>query len=169
VGAKTHPRYNPAAEDPQDQIAYDVGILEVEQEAPVHFVMAGGAELDRLMAGQRLAYLGFPVESLLGDNVNLAHPIASMQSGIVVAVSDFRYGDSGSAGNWLLRHNLPAAGGASGSPLFDPDGRVVGILSAGNIAGSLAQDSDGKARLVRTPSAALINFAQRVDLIQDIP
>lgn len=169
TGAKTHPRYNPAAKDPHDQIAYDVGILEVEQEAPVHFSLADESMLGRLMAGQRLAYLGFPVESLLGNNVNLSHPIASMQSGIVVAVSDFRYGDSGFAGNRLLRHNLPATGGASGSPMFDPEGRVVAILNAGNIAELHTQSPDGKTTTGRTPSAAQINFAQRVDLLHDIP
>jgi hypothetical protein len=59
----------------------------------------------------------------------------------------------------LIEHSLPSAGGASGSPIFDSRGQVVALLSGGNNIAS----KDG-----RIPNAALVNFAQRADLLRDL-
>ena len=50
----------------------------------------------------------------------------------------------------LLQHDLPATGGASGSPIVGASGRVVALLNAGNL---FMVNGD------RVPNAALINFA----------
>jgi len=170
VGAGIHPRYG------DDPLGYGVGLLRIDGKAPAVFPVASTAELNRLASGYRIAYLGFPSENLFGSNVNVDEPIATMQSGIVTAVSDFALKDSGFAKNQLVRHNLAAVGGASGSPVFNADGKVVAILNAVNVTtqvvtdekGKPILDDEGKPKLRRAPSAAQINFAQRIDLLQDI-
>jgi hypothetical protein len=59
----------------------------------------------------------------------------------------------------LIHHDLPATGGASGSPIVGPNGKVVALLNAGNIF-----MVDGR----RIPNAVLVNFAQRADLVRDM-
>ncbi len=120
-----------------------------------------------LGAGTPVAYIGFPMERLEGGNVNIANPLATMQTGIVTSISDYYLEDRGPAENKLIRHNLPATGGASGSPVFLADGRVVATLNAGNINAVEYTTSSGTSQF-RIPSAAQINFAQRIDILDDI-
>ncbi|WP_221030500.1 trypsin-like serine peptidase [Actomonas aquatica] len=131
----------------------DVGLLLVETEAPKFFPLADDTTLRQLDSGEKLAYLGFPAAGK-GGNVNYDSPIASMQSGIVVAVSDGDYSDAGPSGNTLIRHNIPSFGGASGSPLFNTKGEVVGIHFAG-----LAGEEYVK---------AMINFGCRIDVLKEL-
>lgn len=139
----------------------DIAVLTIRGKHDCYFRIADKGKLGNLKSGVPVAFLGFPMEELRGDNVNIDNPIASMQSGIIVAVSDFEMKDAGKSGNFLLRHNLPATGGASGSPIFDQDGHVLALLYSGNIIGQI--DRSGK--IQRAPSAAMINFGVRVDLI----
>jgi hypothetical protein len=62
---------------------------------------------------------------------------------------------------------MGSAGGASGSPIFNSRGEVVAILSAGNIIGQVSVNA-GKINVIRAPSAAMVNYAQRVDILADI-
>jgi V8-like Glu-specific endopeptidase len=162
VGVGIHPRYG------DTPLGFDVGLLVIEGTAPAVFEVADAAELQKLASGYRVAYLGFPSENLVGGNVKATDPIATMQSGIVTSVSDFELGDSGFERNQLIRHNLAAVGGASGSPVFNAEGKVVAILNAGNVTAQISLGGDGAPKVERAPSAALVNFAQRVDLLKDI-
>lgn len=112
--------------------AYDVGLLIVEGDPPVKFTLASQQKLESLDAGYRVAYLGFPMESLVGGNIDAHYPVATMQSGIITSVTDAWMASAAPAQRILIHHNLPSAGGASGSPVFDTDGEVVGLHSAGN-------------------------------------
>ena len=68
-----------------------------------------------------------------------------------------------------MRHNLPATGGASGSAIFLPTGEVVAALNAGNVLWELVRGDDGQVKAVyRQPNAALVNYAQRVDILYDL-
>ena len=66
------------------------------------------------------------------------------------------------AKNFLLRHNLPATGGASGSPIFNKDGEVVALLFSGNVH---VKFQNGEL-VERTANAAQINFGVRVDMME---
>lgn len=222
--AIAHPRYfdAPVSVDGKGQVtsSYDVGLLVVEGETPSPMVLAQEPKLRQLDSGHRIAFLGFPMENLRGNGVDLHHPVATMQSGIVTAVTDFWLARADYQARTLVQHNLPAVGGASGSPIFDAEGQVVAILSSGNITFTMSADTwlrysqaiaeakdeavkeakkkatdPGAANqteidrivaeleatvnaldripvpvmdLQRAPSAAQINFAQRIDLLQDL-
>ncbi len=148
--------------------AFDVALLAIDGEFPVNFPIASAEELAKLKSGYRIAYLGFPMENLLNGNVNAESPVANMQSGIVTAVTDFEQRDAGGTRNYLVRHNLGVTGGASGSPMFNTKGEVVAIVNGMNITAQLLPTHDGRMAAVRAPSAAMINFAQRVDLLTEI-
>ena len=141
-------------------ISPDIAVLTISGKHDKLFKLASIESLHKLKSGEAVAFLGFPSEYLVGGNINIDNPVASMQSGIIVAVSNFELKDAGAEGNILIRHNLPSTGGASGSPIFNRDGEVVALLFAGNIIG---QVRDGGVE--RAPSAAQINYGIRVDLI----
>ena len=173
IRAVSHPRYNqvepnfdgraPAAS------AYDVGILEVEETLLVWLPVAPASELRKMDSGYRIAYLGFPSEGMAGGGVDPRSPVATMQSGIITSVTDWWLSKATFEKSTLIQHNLGTTGGSSGSPIFNARGAVVGILNAGNMASQIvSQDSAGKVDIARTPSAVMVNFAQRVDLLRDI-
>jgi hypothetical protein len=168
LSAKIHSRYNENELNFEGKSpavpAYDVGLLHTEESAPVHFRLASRNELDRIDSGYRVAYLGFPMENMAGGGVDVRNPVATMQSGIVTSATDYWLAKAPFEKRLLIQHNLAAAGGASGSPVFNADGEVVAVLSAGNIVGALTLSS-GEPKLTRAPSGVLVNFAQRVDLL----
>ena len=147
--------------------AYDVGLLVVKEELPVAFRIAPTAELRKIRSGYRVAYLGFPAEGLAGGGVDPRNPVATMQSGIVTSMTDWWLGKAEFEKAFLVQHNLGATGGASGSPIFNTKGEVVALLSAGNITGQVEVAADGSFHVIRAPSAVMINFAQRADLLQE--
>ncbi len=173
IEAWSHPRYGEVRRSMSGEeslgFSYDVGLLRVDSDVPTICPVAEEPELHDIASGYRVGYLGFPMENLAKGGVDIHNPVANMQSGIVTAVSDFWQGDSGSADNVLIRHNLGAAGGSSGSPLFNADGEVVGILNGGNMNLQLVPAGADEIAVMRIPSAAMINFAQRVDLLTGIP
>ena len=147
---------------------YDTGFLYTDEKTPIHFKLANIQTLKKLRAGTKIGYLGFPTENLSGDNVNLSNPIATMQTGIITSVSN--YFMENKAPKYFIRHNLPATGGSSGSPMVAQNGAVVGILWGGNITYEedcvdrqiAAKRNPG---ICRRPNAAMINFAERADLL----
>jgi len=148
-------------------IGYDVGLLYVDEDAPKVLKIAPRAELEKLDAGYRVGYMGFPMEGIAGGGVEVRNPVATMQSGIITANTDYWLGQASYEKRLLVHHNMGSTGGASGSPLFNAKGEVVAILNAGNIIGQ-AKMVQGAIQVVRAPSGALINYAQRVDILRDI-
>lgn len=142
----------------------DVAILTIEGNHRHYFKIASTTKLHELKKGKKLAYLGFPLETVI-NNVNNDDPIATMQSGIISGVSDFDLKDSGARNNQLIRHNLPATGGASGSPIFDESGEVVALLYGINVFTDI---KTATGVLKRIPSAVQINFAVRADLLKGV-
>lgn len=163
--AKIHPAYD------SSQSSYDVATLQVTSTKNPTLPIAKEKRLKGMRAGMEVAYVGFPMESLNQDNINIQRPIASVQKGSIVAISDYNMKDAGYRNNHMIRHSIPATGGASGSPIFDESGTVIALLNAGNII-VLKETKVEDGRLVikseRSPSAAMINFGVRVDLLRDL-
>lgn len=169
INATVHPKYETRIvnfEGHEPAVSpFDVGLLEIEGTADIFFKIAPRSALEKLDSGDRIGYLGFPMEGMAGDGVDFRNPVANMQSGIVTSVTDYWLSKANFPNRLLIQHNLGATGGASGSPIFNPKGEVVGILCAGNLVG---QVDLGSRRVRRAPSAVMINFAQRIDILRDI-
>lgn len=154
---KVHPQYQSS---PLDS---DFAILQTPVSIDNYLTLASYEELLELQPGNAIAYLGFPMEGLHENNLNFDSPVATLQPGEISAISDISYGNSGKERNTFIRHNLPTVGGASGSPVFANNGKVIAIVFAGNM--NFRYDKNGK--ILREPSAAQINFAIRIDRIKD--
>lgn len=170
VDVTTHPGYqnipvNAYGKPPVNNP--DLGVLEINGQLSHILTLATQDELKELKAGQAVQYIGFPMENLIGGNINLHSLIATTQSGTISAMSDWWLGDSGQEKNWLIRHDMGATGGASGSPIFNSAGHVIGLINAGNIIGQVSKTKDG-IKVTRAPSAAMVNFGIRVDLLTEI-
>jgi predicted component of type VI protein secretion system len=169
VSAEPHPKFGQKTVDAEGKdpaiAPYDVGLLTVNETLTARAPMASADELAQLDSGERIAYLGFPMEGLAGGGVDIQNPVATMQSGIVTSVTDYWLSKADAAHRLLIQHNLGATGGASGSPVFNTRGEVVGILCAGNIIGQVDVDTGQE---TRAPSGVMINFAQRVDVLNDL-
>lgn len=139
--------------------AYDVAILIPDKQdgIPDALPLATDKSLSTLHAGEPIAYIGYPAENLVSFDVKA--PTPTSQVGIITSVRTFFLTEEGGP-EQLIEHSLPSAGGASGSPIFNQKGEVIALLSGGN---NIANKEAG-----RIPNAALVNFAQRVDLLRDL-
>ena len=142
-------------------MAADVGLIYVDENANIGapLVIADDSEHAQLQAGDPVGYVGFPVENMALGGVNLTAPVPQSQVGHITAITNYFNAPAEPGQGLLIQHSLPATGGASGSPLINAHGEVVGLLSAVNfiVVG-------GK----RIPSAASVNFAQRSSLLEEM-
>lgn len=147
--------------EPQLVPAYDVALLTVDKPevlAPP-LKLAGDQTLEGLLPGMAVAYVGYPTEQLSNvDAIRAPNPVIQ-SGGTLVGITDFFNIRREDNVNQLVQHNLGATGGASGSPIINPKGEVVAVLSAGNI---IITETG------RAPSAVGINFGQRADLVKEL-
>jgi hypothetical protein len=146
---------------------YDVAILRVKETLPQNTVLplATQSDLRALKPGSELATAGYPGEGVVGSSSESVRATPEYHTGTVTSVTDFFYLPTDFAHSQLIHDSVPAAGGASGSPIVDQDGRVVAILNAGN---NYAPRAPSGSHLPRIASGVLINYAQRIDLLQHL-
>lgn len=142
-------------------MAADVGVLYVSKEARLGkpLMVAPESSQEELRAGDVVGYVGYPVEDMALGGINLNEPVPQTQIGIITAVTDYFNAPSQDKPGLLIQHSLPGTGGASGAPLLNAKGEVVGLLSAVNfiVVGN-----------ERIPSGVDVNFAQRSTLLQEL-
>lgn len=174
VAVELHPAYRPFEEVWEDYAptliddrgqakqmdlipGYDVALMRVADGVDLGPALprADPQVLAALGPGDPIAYVGFPTENLVDWDYTRPNPTSQVAN--VVALATFTRTKPVGEPGYLLEHSLPVTGGASGSPIFDARGRVVAILSAQN-----AVDVPFAGR---APSAALVNYAQRVDVL----
>ena len=151
-----HPNY--IEEEDQDGL-YDVAKMTIRGRVDTYFQVASKKELQALHEGQAIASAGFPTEGT-GLTLDEKNPLASFADGKIRRLTNARGIDGGMENNRLIDHSIPAAGGASGSPIFNQDGHVVAVLWGVNFAGRLNGE--------RIASGSLNNFAVRIDQIEAI-
>lgn len=155
---KTHPNYNPTNNSGE----YDIAILVTDESVNIFFKLARKETLYALSAGERIAYLGFPMEGLYrSGNLDINKPEAIFKEGMIGKLSDFNNVFSHPEYNRQIIHSIPAAGGASGSPIFLSDGQVVAILWG---VQHIGLDENGQ----RIASAVQHNFALRIDALYEV-
>jgi hypothetical protein len=140
---------------------YDVSLLRVAGTLPEadRLEIATPEELNALASGTPLATSGYPSENLTDSAQGSFGATPEQHLGVVTAMTDMFHLPAAVAVRQLIHHDLPATGGASGSPIVGASGRVVALLNAGNLF-----MVEGR----RVPNAVLINFAQRADLVRDM-
>lgn len=152
---QVHPRYNPGKPTGE----FDVAVFKISGSTDCYFDVASKKELHSLRAGIPVASAGFPSEGL--SDLNIEKPEASYATGDIKKITDFDNKDGGADNNRSIFHSIPATGGSSGSPIFTSKGKVIAVLWGGTNHGR-------DARGARVSSAALQNFAVRIDQIYDV-
>ncbi|HZP10176.1 trypsin-like serine peptidase [Methyloceanibacter sp.] len=153
---------------------YDVGIIEIDPSTPlpvdaktgqpVTLELASQDELEALAPGMAVASAGFPYENIKGSaTATKAPPV--LHFGFISSLTDVFMSRADPANALLIQHSVPVTGGASGSPLIDARGKVIGIVNGGN---TNVIDSAGDGGKVRMSNAVQINYAQRVDLLREL-
>ncbi|MFO0624047.1 MAG: trypsin-like peptidase domain-containing protein [Polyangiales bacterium] len=145
-------------------VGYDVGLLRAAEELPTWVALADDAELHALHEGDGIFVYGFP-----GLTVNEASPVATITLGLLNRVTDFSDNVGTPQTAQKLQHSAQTSGGSSGSPIFLPSGRVIGLN-----AGSLADDerqivvdpSNGQRREVAVNRSSNFKYGMRADLIR---
>lgn len=92
----------------------DIAILKIETQTPFYLPIA---PLKSSKTGDRVFTLGFPINSLLGQEAKYTEGVISSLSGIKDTQS-------------LFQITVPIQPGNSGGPLVNEDGFVVGIISS---------------------------------------
>ncbi len=153
---------------------YDVGIIEPETPLPVDPVTGKPATLElapedhveALEPGAAVASVGFPTENVVASTVAVEAP-ATLHFGNISSLTDVFMCRADKDHRLLIQHSVPVTGGASGSPLIDSSGKVIGIVNGGNTTVFKDEKQSANDKL-RIPSAVLINFAQRIDSLEDL-
>ena len=152
--------------------SYDVAVLLVGPNAKLEptLKLADNATLHQLASGDALAYAGFPMENLTGGAALALAPEPQLKIGVMTSATNFFNFPAVPNDRQLLRHSMGATGGASGSPIINSAGEVVGTLNGGNLFHVSARTTSdgGRAGLKRIPNAVNINFGQRADLIEEL-
>lgn len=142
--------------------AFDVALLHVKAEdiadlAPA-VPIADRDELLDLAPGDPVALLGYPMEAQAGRGVNMTAPYPQLRAGTISRTTDWFLGADVPAKRQLVGLSLSSAGGASGSPVFNKNGRVVAVNSAGDY-------------LMLSPERRIGSggaYGQRVDVLLDL-
>lgn len=143
-------------------LGYDVALLRVAGGLPAdaRLPLATPDELENLASGSALGTAGYPAENMVFGPVQTKGVAPQLHVGVVTSVTDMFGLPADAKHRQLIQHDLPLTGGQSGSPIVGPRGNVVAVLNAMN---TFAVEGVG-----RVPNAALVNFAQRADLVQEL-
>ncbi len=150
-----------AAQDVKPMLGYDVALMYVADPSKLGepLTYASREKIKALRTGDPLVLVGYAGEGLRGTDAKRPEPTS--QAGIVTSMTTFYLYNANPDDDLLVQHSVPAAGGASGSPMFNADGEVVALINAVNVA-DVAKDG------ARMTSAALVNYGQRADLVLDL-
>ena len=138
---------------------YDVAFLDLKEDIGPSLAMADESELRMLRPGEEIAYIGFPSEGVLYTMVDSP---ATMQVGRLTNLTNVFSQVAEFEECLLLHHSLPTVGGASGSPIFNRSGKVVGVVSHGSVQ-MTKTDSGDPARLMIG-----FNFGQRITMLREL-
>ena len=126
-----HPGY-----DEEDSVEPDVGVIEVSEPLPSFLPFASDATLHRLAVLDDIRMYGFPGDvaraidwlQLLNGGLR---PRATCLTGRITVLRPFdTTRDATPTNTLLIQHDAPVTHGMSGSPVLNPKGEVVAVVSA---------------------------------------
>lgn len=164
-----HPGYGPVN-------SRDVGLIQIDPAGSTlkPMTLASPDALTKLRIGTQLGTMGYPGE-LLRDYLKALDlqkresktALATFKDGWIGRITDFNDRIASHADALWIQHSASLSGGTSGSPMFTADGMVVAVNNSGiDYHVQVAQGAGGNA--IRTPSAAEIGHAVRVDVLSGL-
>lgn len=147
-------------------LTHDVAIIRLSSLPPVAGIpIAPRFKLNSLRELQPVAYVGYPMRSQVGGGTSVDRPRPVAKCGTISSLTDWQQRETHNPSEArLIRHDLGVTGGASGSPLWDTSGGVIGIICGMNVE-RVFNPTTRKFEVI--PSASLVNFAQRIDVLTD--
>jgi hypothetical protein len=150
---------------------YDVALLRISGEVSPDAILkiASSEELKALAPGTPLVMAGYPLENVLGKELQSIAAQPKTHFGNVSATTDFFDLPTDNVDQRrLVHHTIAATGGSSGSAIIGPSGNVVAVMNAANFLNILKPNCDEEDCWQRVPNAALVNYAQRADIVSDL-
>ncbi|MBO6717022.1 MAG: trypsin-like peptidase domain-containing protein [Rhizobiaceae bacterium] len=153
---------------------YDLAILPIETPVDPARVMRTRAVDHPLRANDEIWFGGYLLRGVDGCDVSGYEPDPDIQRGAISRLANFFNAPSDDLPEHqrLIRHSVPVTGGASGGPIVDIDGFVVGVVTAGTVVPVSSAPSTAVETACsggsRAPSAVQVNFAQRADLVEHL-
>lgn len=153
----------PAGDWPNVFDAAELSLANEDDRAKLGPPLPIASDIFELRPLQSAGYIGFPVEGRNGTKLNPFEPTATPVVGKIQKLTDgFQRQLTPVEHRSLVQTNLEAAGGASGSPLFDARGRVIGMVSGGD---TISFETIGGEK-VRLASGSF--YAVRADVIEEL-
>ena len=153
---------------------YDIALIELNEPLNTNdhplLPIADNESIINLEQAQPVHYMGYPMEGVSLGGVSSYKPAPIFHTGVISRLSNWNLEESVSEDKNLIGHSCPIAGGASGSPLFNNDGKVVGIVSAGSHhwIPDTTKDNQNPTQYRRISHAAQVNYAQRINLLGEL-
>ncbi|WP_437787606.1 trypsin-like peptidase domain-containing protein [Sorangium sp. So ce1097] len=153
---RTHPQYRDSA----DQLTPDIGVVSIGGRAAAVLELATREELAAAGAGDDVYLIGFP-ERL----TDAANPVATFLAANIGRITGANGRPAPFAEAWLVQHDARSTSGMSGSPIFNGQGKVIGINAGGYLEGNDETISGQKTEVVK---ASPYKFGMRIDLLDAI-
>jgi predicted component of type VI protein secretion system len=121
---------------PFDVALMSIAEADVAQQAAVGspLELADNATLMNITEATEIAYAGYPMDDAIGGGLNLESPRPQQFLGTLTRKTDPFMGNTSNEKANILQYTMPVQGGASGSPVFDRQGRVIGLISGNDHA-----------------------------------
>jgi hypothetical protein len=100
----------------------DVGLVKVDKDLPQQVTIASPEELKKVTRGTLMFSFGFP-----GRLADPRKPIATLVHGRIGRLTRYNADMGTFEQSQLIQHSALSMGGASGSPLFNDEGKVIGV------------------------------------------